>query len=290
MLLSSAENVQVRFKSSPMGRQSHGHDPHNSFTLNAYGEALLVNCVYRDWHGSPFHTRWCWSTQAHNALLVDGEGQKPHSPDPLGRIVAWDLQKGADYVAGDATEAYEGKIRRFVRHIVFVKPHVVVIADEVEAAKPSIFQWMLHALNEFVVDESKQTLLVERERAGVWVHYLAPQPLRFRQWSGYEPPPEREFPTQWHVEASTTEPRERMLVLTVLRPYRKGQRPAPDITAEESATAFLLQVPTPGGETVTVAIRKPSASQASVKGLTFTSFAFARYKGQVWRLGQGRGQ
>ncbi len=289
-LLNSAENVQVRFKSSPMGRQSHGHDPHNSFTLNAYGDALLVNCVYRDWHGSPFHTRWCWSTQAHNALLVNGEGQKPHSPDPLGRIVAWDFQKGADYVAGDATEAYEGKLRRFVRHIVFVKPHVVVIVDEVEATKPSTFQWMLHALSEFTVDESKQTLLVEREQAGVLVHYLAPQPLRFRQWSGYEPPPEQKFPTQWHVEAGTMEPREQMFVLTVLRPYRKGQRPISDITVEESATAFLLQVPTPEGETVTVAIRKPGASRASIKGLTFTSFAFARYKGQVWRLGQGRGQ
>ena len=83
-LIDAADNVQVRFKSSPFGRQSHGHDPHNSFTLNAYGEPLLVNNVYRDLYGSPFHKDWCWSTKAQNALLVDGEGQKAHSRGPDG--------------------------------------------------------------------------------------------------------------------------------------------------------------------------------------------------------------
>ncbi len=285
-LLNSADNVQLRFKSSPMGRQSHGHDPHNSFTLNAYGEALLVNCVYRDWHGSPFHTRWCWSTMAQNTLLVNGEGQKRPSPEPLGRIVAWDLQNGADYVAGDATAAYEGKLKRFIRHIIFVKPDVIVIADEVEAATPSAFQWMLHGLSEFILDEAAQRLILERERAGVLVHYVAPSPLRFRQWSGYEPPPEQKFPTQWHVEASTVEPQERVFVLTVLRPYRKGQQPALDISVEQNQTAILLRVPTAGSAEVTIALRKPGVAKASIHRLTFSTFAFAQKGKQQWRLGK----
>jgi hypothetical protein len=245
-LLNSSDNVQIRFKSSPFGRQSHGHDPHNSFTLNAYGDALLVNCVYRDWHGSPFHTQWCWSTKAHNALLVNGEGQKPHSPEPFGKISAWEFKGSVDYVAGDATEAYEGRLKRFVRHIVFVKPDVIVIADEVIASKPSTFQWMLHALKEFAVDEPSQMLTLQRERAGLFVHYIAPEPLRFKQWSGYEPSPDidfmggRTFPTQWHVEASTTTPREQVFVLTVLRPYRIGENLEKSITVEQNETAILI--------------------------------------------------
>ncbi|MCX7669987.1 MAG: DUF4962 domain-containing protein, partial [Anaerolineae bacterium] len=107
-LLDSASNVQLRFKSSPMGRWSHGLDPHNSFTLNAYGVPLLVNCVYRDLYGSPFHRGWVWGTRAHNAVLVNGEGQKPRSADPGGRIVRWQFEEGMDYVLGDATAAYEG--------------------------------------------------------------------------------------------------------------------------------------------------------------------------------------
>lgn len=270
-LLNSNENVQIRFKSSPFGRQSHGHDPHNSFTLNAYGDALLVNCVYRDWHGSPFHTQWCWSTKAHNALLVDGQGQKPHSPDPFGKIIAWNFKGSVDYVAGDATDAYEGKLKRFVRHIFFVKPHVIIIADEIVAFKPSTFQWMLHGLSEFVVDEQSQTLILERERAGLIVNYIAPEPLRFRQWSGYEPMPDiaymggRTFPTQWHVEASTVTPREQAFVLTVLRPYRKGERIEKPITVvRKDEATFLLRIPCPEKKVVTVAVRKPNEKLANI--------------------------
>lgn len=291
-LVNSAENVQIRFKSSPFGRQSHGHDPHNSFTLSAYGDALLVNCVYRDWHGSPFHTKWCWSTQAHNALLVNGEGQKRPSPDPFGQIIGWDLQDGADYVAGDATDAYEGKLKKFLRHIVFVKPDVVVIADELEAVKPSTFQLMLHGLSEFQVNEQAQMLTLEREKAGVLVNYIAFEPLGFRQWSGYNPEPDiaymsgRTFPTQWHVEASTKTKRERVFLLTVLRPYRKGQRLEPSVHIEQNETAILLLVPSTDGTTVTVALRKPEVTQAKIRDLTFTSFAFARKGDLKWRLGK----
>lgn len=291
-LLSAAENVQVRFKSSPFGRQSHGHDPHNSFTLNAYGDALLVNCVYRDWHGSPFHTQWCWSTKAHNALLVNGEGQKPHSPDPFGKIVAWEFQGKVDYVAGDATDAYEGKLKRFIRHIVFVKPDVIVIADEVVASRPSTFQWMLHGLSEFVVNEPAQMLTLERERAGLLVHYIAPEPLRFRQWSGYEPKPDiefmggRTFPTQWHLEASTTTERERIFTLTVLRPYRKGEKLEITLAVEQNETAILLKVPCVDGRTVTIALRKPDAKIASIKGLRFTNFAIVEDGKKRLRVGK----
>lgn len=291
-LLNSADNVQIRFKSSPFGRQSHGHDPHNSFTLNAYGDALLVNCVYRDWHGSPFHTRWCWSTKAHNALLVNGEGQKPPSPDPFGKIIAWEFQGNVDYVAGDATDAYEGKLKRFVRHIIFVKPHVIALADEVVASKPSTFQWMLHGLREFAVDEPSQTLFLERERAGLLVHYISPEPLRFRQWSGYEPEPDiafmggRTFPTQWHVEASTVTSRESAFVLTVLRPYRKGEMAEGQITVEENETAILIQVPSLGKRTVAIAVRKPGEKVAKIKGKSFTSFALVQSDGRWLEVGK----
>jgi hypothetical protein len=290
-LLNSSDNVQIRFKSSPFGRQSHGHDPHNSFTLNAYGDALLVNCVYRDWHGSPFHTQWCWSTKAHNALLVNGEGQKPHSPDPFGKIIAWEFKGSVDYVAGDATEAYEGRLKRFVRHIVFVKPDVIVIADEVIASNPSTFQWMLHALKEFAVDEPSQMLTLQRERAGLFVHYIAPEPLRFKQWSSYEPSPDidfmggRTFPIQWHVEASTTTPREQVFVLTVLRPYRIGENLEKSITVEQNETAILIRVPCAGKRIITIALKRPETEVAAIKGLRFKSFALVDNGKRRWTVG-----
>lgn len=233
-LLDGRENVQLRFKSSPMGRWSHGLDPQNSFTLNAYGSALLVNNVYRDLYGSPFHSKWVWSTRAQNAVLINGEGQRPRSPAHDGRIVKAEFQPGLDYVSGEAAPAYAQNLKRARRHIVFVKPDVAFIADEIQAAKPGTYQWMLHAPQAFQVDESQQRLVLDRGAAGVIVEYAAPQPLKLRQWTGYDPEPDAEYlasvkrppiPPQWHVEASADKPTDDVFTVTVLRVFRQGQTP-----------------------------------------------------------------
>ncbi len=256
-LRSAAENVQLRFKASPMGRWSHGHDPHNSFTLNAYGAQLLVNNVYRDLYGTPFHRDWVWSTRAQNAVLVDGQGQKAHSADLGGRIVKWDFQDGFDYVLGDATASYEGRLTRAYRHVLFAKPDVIVIADELRAPKPSTFQWMLHAQVPFAVNETQRQLVVERDTAGVVVDYVAPQPLKFRQWTGYEPEPDYRYlfstgnpgiPPQWHVEASAATPATEAWTFTVLRPYRAGQKPDTGARVDRDTKGVAIRVRAASGD------------------------------------------
>jgi hypothetical protein len=268
-LRDSAEDVHLLFKSSPFGGRSHGHNPQNSFQLNAYGEALLTTCVYRDWHGSPFHYQWCHSTVAHNAVLVNGEGQIQHSPAPLGRIVEYRFSPELDYLVGDATAAYDGRLTRYRRHVAFAKPDVIVLYDDLAAAAPATFQFMLHALKPFALDEQAARLAVEQPQASVTVQYLSPGPLAFRQWDGYEPKPEREFPNQWHVEAATPEKRPGIGMLTVIIPARAGERS--DWTAErrESDTAVGARIQR-GGRTLVVAFRKEGVQgAASLDGLTF---------------------
>ena len=99
-LTDSREDVHVLFKASPFGSQSHGHNPQNSFQLNAYGDALLVANGYRDLHGSKFHNQWVHTTRAQNAVLVNGEGQVPHSVAARGEIVREKLTPAYDYIAG----------------------------------------------------------------------------------------------------------------------------------------------------------------------------------------------
>jgi len=247
-LLNAAENVQVRFKASPMGTWSHGLDPHNSFTLNAYGVPLLVNNVYRDLYGSPFH-RGVWQTRAHNAVLVDGQGQKPRTADLGGRILGWQFEDGFDYVAGDATASYEGRLKKAHRHVYFIKPDLIVIADELEAPIPSRFQVMLHAQQEFKV--SGQHLVLDRGGAGVRVHYSGGKPLQLRQWTGYDPEPDYKYlasinrdpiPPQWHVEASTAEPAESAFLLTILRVFREGRAPLDLITTHTGPDVVKVNI------------------------------------------------
>jgi hypothetical protein len=275
-LLDSNEDVHLLFKSSPFGCQSHGHNPQNTFQLNAYSEALLTTCVYRDLHGSKFHIGWCHSTIAHNSVLVNGEGQIKHSAQPGCGIVDERLTPRFDYVCGNAAAAYGGKLTRFLRHAVFVKPDLLVLCDDLAAPEPASFQFMLHALKEFTVDEKAARLSVERPKAGVVVQYLSPGPLAFRQWDGYQPKPTKEFPNQWHVEAGTQDKSRELGMLTVIVLYRTGKRAEWSARRVESETA-LGTVVTRGGKEVLVAIRKHGVTGPARLGeLTFEGGAAVR--------------
>jgi hypothetical protein len=249
-LLDSRDDVHFLFKSSPFGTQSHGHNPHNSFQLNAYGEALLTTCVYRDLHGSKFHYQWAHSTKAHNAVLVNGEGQIQHTPAPHGRILDFELGPAADYLVGDATAAYGERLRRYHRHVVFLKEPdpILVILDDLEAVEPATFQFLLHAFAPFAVDEETARLTVAQPGAGAVVHYLAPSSLAFRQWDGYAPPPTREFPNQWHLEAGTKEHMPAITLLTLILPHRADATPSVHSERLEDQSAVGLRVRVDGHE------------------------------------------
>lgn len=268
-LLSAADDVHFHFKSSPMGSQSHGHNPQNSFQLTAYGETLLPACTYRDYHGSPFHYKWVHSSFAQNAVLVDGQGQVMHSPAPLGKIVDEKLTPAVDYVVGDATPAYEGRLARYRRHVAFVKPDLIVLYDDLAAKAPATFQFMLHGLSPFKIDQAANALVEERPKASVTVRYLSPAPLTYTQTDGFDPKPTKEFPNLWHVQAGTSEKRKELGMLTVLAPARSGQ--AVPFTAQrmESATALGVRIER-GGKTTLVAFRKPGVNgQAELGGFKF---------------------
>jgi len=271
-LLDSRNDVHLLFKSSPFGSQSHGHNPQNTFQLNAYGEGLLPACVYRDLHGSKFHYNWVHETVAQNGVLVDGQGQQKHVPTPQGRIAAEQFSAAFDYVMGDAAAAYPQRLTRYQRHVVLVKravPPLVVMYDDLEAVKPSTFQFMLHALSSFTVDAQQATLGVERPKARLAVRYLSPQPLDFRQWDGFQPKPKKEFPNMWHVEAATREPQPKLEMLTVLVPSRAGQTPT--WTAKRSDTPAAVGVSlVVDGQPLEVAFRRFGVTgDAAWNGRTF---------------------
>lgn len=274
-LTNSAADVHLLFKSSPFGSQSHGHNPQNSFQLNAYGESLLTTCVYRDLHGSKFHYRWAHSTKAHNTVLVDGEGQIPHSATATGRISNFQLTAGWDYVEGDASSAYGGRLTRALRKVVFVKPDLIVLCDDLAAPKPVSFQFMLHALSPFEVDAEHSRLSVKQPNAGVIVQYVSPTPLGFRQWDGYDPKPDRDFPNQWHVEAGTQTRLSELRMLTVLAPHRAGQEGASRTDGLETDTAVGVRV-IRSGQTNLVAFRKMEQGRATLADLNFEAAVAVR--------------
>jgi len=225
-LASAADNVQVHFKASPFGTQSHGYESNNSILLYAFGERLLIRTGRRDIYGSKHHVRWMWHTKSTNCITVNGISQVGHSAAAQGRILGFHTGSSFDYVAGDAAGAYpKGAREQFTRHILFIKPELIVIYDVLRAPKRSTFEWHLHSPTKMSV-AGQHNIRVTTGRAACRVAMLAPADLKLSLTDKFDPPPRARIKlVEWHLTAGTPATAERMEFVTVIRPYRVGSAP-----------------------------------------------------------------
>lgn len=167
-LRSTYENgVGMIFQCRPRGGYGHSFNSDGSFQLHAYGQMLN--------HGggsSGNRDAYAYHTMSHNTIMVDGLGQaqseRGMSLPTYGRMVGH--AKGDDYVyfAGDASNCYPDEpgnyrrwslpidkvyeeralpyLKRFVRHMLFVKGKYFVIFDDLESTQPATYTWLYHIL------------------------------------------------------------------------------------------------------------------------------------------------
>ncbi|MFB0515607.1 MAG: heparinase II/III family protein [Candidatus Neomarinimicrobiota bacterium] len=154
----------------------HGHPDINSFCLFAYGEWLATDPGYTQLK----------LTANHNTVLVNGHGQAGagrkwldymefEAREPAPAILRIESNPVYDYVLGDAGNIYVDKaqLRSFRRHLLFLKPDIMVIADDLQAAKDSRFEWLLNGREAIIQLESEQYAIVRNE-ARLWVHPILP--------------------------------------------------------------------------------------------------------------------
>ncbi|MBD3290585.1 DUF4962 domain-containing protein [candidate division KSB1 bacterium] len=207
-------DVFFLFKSSPYGSYSHSHADQNSFYLSVGGYALAIpSGYYGPVYGAPHHAEWTRSSKANNTILVNGEGQTVRDFEAVGKITAFRNNDSVAYVCGDAAPAYSGKLELFDRHVMYVRPGLFVILDDLKASEPSTFQWMLHALNRMEIDESQQTITIDRPdaKARFYLFTSPEQQFHISQTDTFDTPfnagslPKyhREVENQWHITAAT---------------------------------------------------------------------------------------
>ncbi|MBI1388751.1 MAG: DUF4962 domain-containing protein [bacterium] len=248
-LLDAKDNVEVVFKSSPFGTQSHGYESQNSFLLYAFGERLFIRTGRRDIYGSPHHQNWMWHTKSTNCVTINGEGQIKHSAAAVGEISRFETGEYVDYVEGEAGQAYGGKLERFTRRILFIKPYAVVVFDTLKAPKPVSFEWRLHAVNEMKVHSALDVREVNGA-AACKVSFLWPRDLSLSQTDRFDPPPrERIKLVEYHLTATPENRSETQNFVTVFQPYRSSETMDRTPSIEEIAGGFAVTVPTPDGET-----------------------------------------
>jgi hypothetical protein len=208
------EDAFVLFKSSPFGSVSHSHADQNSFCVFKGGHALAIpSGYYGPSYGMPHHDRWTRQTKAHNSVLVDGHGQVVRTRKAAGRIADFRCQKRLTYVCGDAGPAYGGRLAGFRRHVVFLRPAILVTLDELEAPQPAEYRWLLHAFERMALNEERGEVVSSRGGATLTVNLACQAGLAFGQTDKFDTPynegnpPEyhEERADQWHFAARTKE-------------------------------------------------------------------------------------
>jgi len=260
-LLDATKSVQVVFKSSPFGTQSHGYEANNSFLLWAYGQRLLIRTGYRDIYGSEHHKQWMWSTRSVNNITVNGEGQEKHTATVGGEITDFKTTDSVDIVVGEAGEAYE-YLDRFTRAIIFVKPELVVIYDRLVAKEPASYEYWLHALKKIEVKDQHHIHL-RSEDVLCDINFLTPTGLQFEQTDQYDPNPRPRIKLrEWHLTGKTTEKKKTIEFVTLYRPGRIKDKIPTGAELKQITGGYILQVELSGGNMIALL---PTNDQAVLK-------------------------
>lgn len=156
----------------------HAHPDINAFSIFARGEWLAVDPGYSE----------VKDTRDHNTVIVNGKGQagegnawldywafQQRLPAPSIRRV--ESHPDYDSLIGDAGNIYvdEARLARFRRQVLFLKPNVFVVADDLAAREPSRFEWLLHAPAGSLSARADSAFEVTRPGVRLFVH-----PLRLR--------------------------------------------------------------------------------------------------------------
>jgi hypothetical protein len=219
-LTDASDSVQVVFKSSPFGTQSHGYESNNSFLLWAYGKRLLIRSGYRDIYGSAHHQNWMWSTRSTNCITINGQNQMKHTARAQGRITAFETTPTVDVVVGDATDSYAEGVELFKRAIIFVKPDMILVYDRLKTTEPATFEYGLHAVNKFDL-EHPLGIRASEDDVVCDIKFFFPRGLTFEQTNEYDPNPRPRISLrEWHLTAKTSERQKEMVFLVMYRPHR----------------------------------------------------------------------
>jgi hypothetical protein len=128
----------------------HQHPDINSFCLFSEGKWLAID---------PGYTR-LKSTRNHNTIIVNGYEQAGggkkwldymafEEREPAPAILKVESNPVYDFILGDAGNIYvdEAELKYFRRHMLFIKPDIVIIADDLAAKKNSKFEWLISAID-----------------------------------------------------------------------------------------------------------------------------------------------
>lgn len=274
-ILRPERDTMVMFKCSPYGGVSHSHADQASFAILKGGHSLAIPAGERyPQHGSPFHIEYTQQTLAHNAVLIDGEGQINRDARRGGALTDFQSTDRFGYACGDATNCFGARATRNRRHLLFVRPGVLIVVDDLATPAPASFQWLLHAHQKFALEEEAQRLVSRKADATLTVELLTAGGFAFRQTDAWPVDPKKGFPTakatppvpQWHFTADAKAKAAARRILAVMTIADPAERP--EYQLERDGDRAVIRIRTSGAAgpdaVVRVDLATPAAGRAPI--------------------------
>ena len=146
-------------RASKFGTASHQHADQGNFAIISRGRGLISPSGYfGGW--SDHHDRWTKQTQAHNCILIDGQGQDADSHLAVGHV-EYLREEGSYALASlDLSEAYP-VLSSYRRRLLFVRPGLILVYDNLQADVAVEFTWLAHALSKPEIERGCVTIVRE---------------------------------------------------------------------------------------------------------------------------------
>ena len=175
---------------------NHNHADQGSFLLRAGGEDLVTEAGYSDYYKDPYYDGYFKQAIGHNTVLVNGDPESQEVADNAGlraldqrpRITDVLLSPALDAVTSELEAVYRGRLRRFERRILLMKPeNLILISDDLAAQAPARFDWLLHLPDRGGVQTKDALAFYSGSKVSLVVQRLFPANASFHVEDGHLP-------------------------------------------------------------------------------------------------------
>jgi hypothetical protein len=188
------DDTILLFRSGP--HFNHNHADHGSFLLRAFGEDFATEGGPSNYYEDPYYRTYFTQAVAHNTVLVDGDPGSQELGDTA-QFKALDMRArltdaitspSYDAAGGELSAVYRGRLERYRRRIVFLKPGFVLIYDDLKTSgPPAKFDWLLHVKDRGRLEVNGVGYIYRGTNGTMRVRPLYPEQARIRVENGHLP-------------------------------------------------------------------------------------------------------
>jgi hypothetical protein len=142
---------------------NHEHHDQGSFQVAAFGDRIISEAGYANYYKDPNYPTYFTQAPGHNTVLIDEDAFS--QADGGGRIVSHVFSPNVDYVEADLSGAYDNQVSAYTRRYLFLRPDVLIVADDLRAPQLHEFTWLLHPADGTLSSVSGKQVRIETASA-----------------------------------------------------------------------------------------------------------------------------